>query len=100
MHHDTSVSSLPDSKVDSLTGRKPAKMEDTRRQSGTEPQLPGRSQSHITYSLANDEKLMVQLVLYPSRASLLLFILSSTWRRTWVISRPLLKPTQVFPNGF
>ncbi len=62
MHHDTSVSSLPDSKVDSLTGRKPAKMEDARRQSGTGQQLPGRSQSHITCSLANDEKLMVQLV--------------------------------------
>ncbi len=37
-----------DSKVDSITERKPAKMGDTSRQMGTKQKTPGRSRSHST----------------------------------------------------
>jgi hypothetical protein len=42
-----------DSKVDSITERKPAKMGDTSRQNGMKRKPPNRSKSHTTSYLAN-----------------------------------------------
>ncbi|OLE05652.1 MAG: hypothetical protein AUG82_04325 [Ktedonobacter sp. 13_1_20CM_4_53_11] len=45
-----------DSKIDSKTERKRAKMGDTRRQNGINRKSPSRSRSHLSQLLANSEK--------------------------------------------